>query len=244
MRSPNLADVVIEVKRSVRILVWEAIVIRDCSKGLVGYSAKVDVDELTRRVWERRLERQPDSCKRCRFGVLWIQRQVVLAGAEDELVGQRRRQHRQYVQGTVPGRTLLEYGRRQREILARSPPEPIRQNLLIGILGVTGESVSIVGDVIVYPHSLFPSRITRALLRLVIEERQRSAAILELIEQFQDRLPARIDHVRWDVIIGERLSSERVLDNNRVPIAGFRGAEVCGKLGGCRHSYLPWRRRH
>ena len=135
----HLRDVVDEVERRVRVLVRElgvvlGVVCPDASEGLVRCVGEADVDELGRVVRVGRLECQSDARHRSRVAVDRVERQVVLAGSEDELVDQRRRNVRGDVQRRVARRPLLEDGRREREVLARGPADSVRQDLDVEVL--------------------------------------------------------------------------------------------------------------
>src|SRR5215475_6773764 len=98
MGPDNFAHVVINVEGSVGVLIWElavAIHTGDAGAGGVtcvfkaGNAAELDVEELVSRIGERQRKIQPQARKGRRIRISGVERQIVLAGAENELVGQR-----------------------------------------------------------------------------------------------------------------------------------------------------------
>jgi hypothetical protein len=109
VRPDDFADVVIDVEGRVGVLVGElTVAIRAC-KVLVGDAAEGDVEPLRGRVaLERQREIEADAGIAGRVRRRRIERQVVLARAENEFVGQRRRERGRDVERAVPGRRLFE----------------------------------------------------------------------------------------------------------------------------------------
>src|SRR5262249_28006112 len=107
--SDNLADVVIYVEGRVAVLIWELAVAGSAGKVLVRDAAEGDVEPLCGRIVrerQREIEAEPGIGPRSRISR--IERQSVMARAENELVGQRRRERGRDVERAVPGRRLFE----------------------------------------------------------------------------------------------------------------------------------------
>src|SRR5262245_38477400 len=109
VRSGDLAYVVIDVEGRVGVLVGILAIASCAAEVLVRDAAEGDVEPLYGRVArERQREIEADAGIARRIRHRRVERQVVLARAEDELVGQRRRERGRDVERAVPGRRLFE----------------------------------------------------------------------------------------------------------------------------------------
>jgi hypothetical protein len=112
MRSDDFADVVVNVEGRVGVLVWElAVAIRsgDARAGGVAcvsktcYATELDVEELVGRIaWERQRKIETDARIGRRIRIGRIECQIVLTRAENEFIGQRRRESGRDVERAVP----------------------------------------------------------------------------------------------------------------------------------------------
>src|SRR5262249_11308127 len=249
MRSDNLADVVINVEGRVGIFVGVLAVAGYAAKVRVRDTPEGNVEPLRGRVArERQRKIEADARIAGRIRHRRVERQVILARAEDELVGQRWRERGRYVERAVPCRRLFEDQVVERNLVVASrPAQTVRHDLLVGVACVADISLCVVRQIVIDPDAGFFARVADALLRVVVVSeaiyRAAQRRVIELPEEVQDLLAIRIDKVGRDLIVREGQACSRVRDDDcgraRSGVTVSLGlAEITSGFQRCRYARL------